>query len=204
MTCATLLLMKTSLTLYFCRHAKEYREQYPNMRLDSITNVRDLHPDRDEIYAFNFFFNELVPCVAGRKVWTLRERASKLISEAKRVVSVLDEAFVILALTNYWDRWTSQGMAKWTDSRAGNYQYMGWADAAYVSFDEICNRIREQRKNETNKRLEKMFLAGSRSLLAGGDKKQENSVNKLKHMWRYTMNWIVRRRVNEYYLIQYN
>ena len=81
------------------------------MRLDSITNVRDLHPDRDDIYAFNFFFNELVPCVAGRKVWTLRERASKLISEAKRVVSVLDEAFVILALTNYWDRWTSQGMA---------------------------------------------------------------------------------------------
>ena len=160
--------MKTSLTLYFCRHAKEYREQYPNMRLESITNVRDLHPDRDDIYAFNFFFNELVPCVAGRKVWTLRERASKLISEAKRVVSVLDEAFVILALTNYWDRWTSQGMAKWTDSRAGNYQYMGWADAAYVSFDEICNRIREQRKNETNKKLEKMFLAGSQSLLAGG------------------------------------
>ena len=171
MTCATLLFMKTSLTLYFCRHAKEYREQYPNMRLDSVTNVRDLHPDCDDIYAFTFFFNELVPCVTGQRVWTLRERASKLISEAKRVVSVLDEAFVILALTNYWDRWTSQGMAKWTDSRAGNYQYMGWADAAYVSFDEICNRIREQRKNETNKRLEKMFLAGSRSLLAGGGSK---------------------------------
>jgi hypothetical protein len=41
--------------LYFYRYAKEYREQYPNMRLDSVTNVRDLHPDRDEIYACTFF-----------------------------------------------------------------------------------------------------------------------------------------------------
>ena len=140
------------------------------MKLDSITNVRDLPKDVDK-YAFNFFFDELVPCVAGRKIWTLREKASKLISETKKVVSVLDEAFTILALMNYWERWTSQGMAKWTDSRAGNYQYMGWADDAYICFDELCNRLREQRKNETNKKLEKVYLAGSRSLLAGGGSK---------------------------------
>jgi hypothetical protein len=46
------------------------------------------------------FSNDLVPCVAGRKVWTQREKANKLISEAKKVVSVLDEAFPILALKN--------------------------------------------------------------------------------------------------------
>jgi hypothetical protein len=63
--------------------------------------------------------------VAGRKVWTLREKAIKLISEAKMVVSVLDEAFTILALMNYWERWTGKGKtARWTDSKAGNYQYM--------------------------------------------------------------------------------
>jgi hypothetical protein len=39
----------------------------------------------------------------------------KLILEAKKVVSVLDEAFTILALTNYWEqRWTSNGRARWT------------------------------------------------------------------------------------------
>jgi hypothetical protein len=65
-----------------------------------------MDPDGD-IQAFSFFFDELVPCVAGRKVWTLREKASKLISEAKQVVSVLDEAFAILALMNYWERWIS-------------------------------------------------------------------------------------------------
>jgi hypothetical protein len=103
--------------------------------------------------------------VAGRKVWTLREKAIKLISEAKKVVSVLDEAFTILALMNYWGRWTGNGTARWTDSKAG---YMGWADAAYLQFDEMCKRIREQRQTRLNKKLEQMYLARSRSLLARG------------------------------------
>jgi hypothetical protein len=101
-------------------------------------------------------------------VWTLGEKAIKLISEAKKVVSVLDEAFTILALMNYWERWTGNGTARWTDSKAGNYQYMGWADAAYVQFDELCKRIREQRQTRLNNKLEQMYLARSRSLLAGG------------------------------------
>jgi hypothetical protein len=121
-----------------------------------------------DLEAFYFFFDDLVPCVAGRKVWTLREKAMKLISEAKKVVSVLDEAFTILALKNYWERWNGNGTARWTDSKAGNYQYMGWADVAYVQFDELCKQIREQRQTRLNKKLEQMYLARSRSLLAGG------------------------------------
>ncbi len=115
-----------------------------------------------------FCFDDLVPCVAGWKVWTLREKAIKLISEAKKVVSVLDEAFTTLAaLMNYWERWTGNGMARWTDSKAGNYQYMGSADAAYVQFDELCKQICEQRQTRLNKRIEQMYLARSCSLLAG-------------------------------------
>jgi hypothetical protein len=91
-----------------------------------------------------------------------------LISEAKKVVSVLDEAFTILALMNYWERWTGNGTARWTDSKAGNHQYMGWADAAYVQFDELRKRIREQRQTRLNKKLEQMYSARSRSLLVGG------------------------------------
>jgi hypothetical protein len=36
----------------------------------------------------------------------------KLISEAKKVVSVLDEAFTILALMNYREKWTGNGTAR--------------------------------------------------------------------------------------------
>jgi hypothetical protein len=68
----------------------------------------------------------------------------------------------------YWERWTGNGTARWTDSKAGNYQYMGWADAAYVQFDELCKRICEQHQTRLNKKLEQMYLARSRSLLAGG------------------------------------
>ena len=121
-----------------------------------------------DMEAFNLFFDELVPCVAGRKVWTLREKATKKISDAGKIVSVLDEAFTVLALTNYWDRWINNGTTKWTDSRAGNYQYMGWTDEAYTKFDAICMHIRIQRDSDVNKRLEELYLERSQRLLAGG------------------------------------
>jgi hypothetical protein len=74
--------------------------------LEIITDVRKMDPNGD-IKAFCYFFDHLVPCVAGRKVWTQREKANKLISEAKRMVSVLDEAFTVLALENYQKRWNN-------------------------------------------------------------------------------------------------
>ena len=74
----------------------------------------------------------------------------------------------VLALKNYWKRWNNTGTAVWTDSRVGNYQYMGWADAAYVQFDALCKRIREQRQNAANMKLEQVYLARSRNRLAGG------------------------------------
>ena len=132
-----------------------------------ITAVREMDPNGD-IEAFCYFFDHLVPCVVGRKVWTQREKANKLISEAKKVVSVLDEAFTVLALKNYWKRWNNTGTAIWTDSRVGNYQYMGWADAAYVQFDSLCKRIREQRKRASNMKSEREYLARSHMQLSGG------------------------------------
>jgi hypothetical protein len=108
-----------------------------SITLEKIAGGREMDPNGD-MEAFCYFFDHLVPCVPGRKVWTQREKANKLISEAKKVVSVLDEAFTVLALKNYWTRWNNTGTAIWTDSRVGNYQCMGWADAAYVQFDSLC------------------------------------------------------------------
>jgi hypothetical protein len=134
---------------------------------EEIADVRTMNPEGN-IEAFCFCFNDLVPCVAGWKIWTMREKANKLISEARKVVSVLDKAFTVLALKNYWKRWNNTGTAVWTDSRVGNYLYMGWADAAYVQFDALCKQIREQRQNTSNMKLEQVYLARSRNRLAGG------------------------------------
>jgi hypothetical protein len=135
--------------------------------LEKITDIGEMDPN-GVIEAFCYFFDHLVPCVAGQKVWTQREKANKLISEAKKVVSVLDKAFTVLALKNYWKRWNNTGTAIWTDSRVGNYQYMGWADAAYVQFDSLCKRIREQRKRASNMKSEREYLARSHMQLSGG------------------------------------
>jgi hypothetical protein len=54
-------------------------------------------------------------------------------------ILLVDEAFTILAIQNYWPKWFSKHRlkepAKWTDSRERNSQYMGWHEDAYTWFD---------------------------------------------------------------------
>jgi hypothetical protein len=45
---------------------------------------------------------------------------------------------------------------------------MGRADAAYNQFDGLCKRIREQHQSALNMKLEQVYLARSRSRMAGG------------------------------------
>ena len=99
---------------------------------------------------FNYFFDQLVPCVAGKKVWVDKSKMSMTISEGGKV-SITDEAFTELCIINYWDKWCHRKAAKWTDSRAGNMFYKGWQPGAYTEFDRICRRIKDQR--ESDKRL---------------------------------------------------
>jgi hypothetical protein len=80
-----------------------------------------------------FFLNYLGPCVGGQKFWTIREKANKLISEAKKVVSVLEEALIILAFMKYWKRWNSSGTAIWTYSRAGVTAISTWGGCSLRS-----------------------------------------------------------------------
>jgi hypothetical protein len=185
--------------MLFCLNCTEnthlFHEQI--ITLGKVTDVRGMDWD-DSIEAF-CFFNDLVPCVAGQKVWTLLEKANQLISEAKKVVSVLDEVFTILALTNYWKRWNSTGTAIWTDSRADNYQYKSWVDAAYVQFDGLCKQIREQRQSASKMKLEQMSLARSRSQLTGGGPHSRRLMGGQveTNVEVYTTNLTVRRRVNQ-------
>jgi hypothetical protein len=139
----TVVNLMTCLTMFFLCH--NCTENTHLLQGEEIITLKKIGPSR--LHRGILFFNHLVPCVAGRKVWTQQEKANKLRSEAKKVVLVLNEAFTVLALKNYWKkRWNDTGMALWTDSRVGNYQYMAWADAAYFQFDGLCQQIREQRK----------------------------------------------------------
>ena len=86
-----------------------------------------------------------MPCTAGRKFNTDRDKVAATISDGGKV-NVTDKAFTELMLMNYWDKWQNHGHAKWADARGGNMQYKGWPLPAYVTYDTICRRIRRQRK----------------------------------------------------------
>jgi hypothetical protein len=79
------------------------------------------------------------------------------ISNSNKIL-VTDEAFAELCILNYWERWTSKKSAQWTDARRGNTHFRGWSNDAYQRFNEICNRIKEERETKESKAMEEAFL----------------------------------------------
>jgi hypothetical protein len=67
------------------------------------------------------YFN-LMPCVAGKKVWTSRDKMACAITDGGKI-TITDEAFTELCLLNYWDKWSTNRPAKWTDARKGNCNF---------------------------------------------------------------------------------
>ena len=117
---------------------KEYPGIYENPAI--FTNVCAC----DETVNFEpfwLFFDCLIASVAGKQIWTNCDKVGQPITKGNKIL-IVDEAFTILAIQNYWPKWFSKhGLkepAKWTDSRQGSSQYMGWHEDAYTWFDLIC------------------------------------------------------------------
>jgi hypothetical protein len=68
---------------------------------------------------FNLFFDRLMPCVAGKKVWTSSDKMACAITDGGKI-TITDKAFTELCLLSYWDKWSVNRPAKWTDARKGN------------------------------------------------------------------------------------
>ena len=124
---------------------------------------------------FNLFFDRLLPCVAGKKVWTKKDKMACAITDGGKV-SVTDEVFTELCILNYWDKWTENKPAKWTDSRGGNSTFKGWSNDAYQQFDLICKRIQAQRETEESKAMEVMFLEYANKLYGRGRKRARSGM----------------------------
>jgi hypothetical protein len=109
---------------------------------------------------FWLIFDRLVATIAGKKIWTNHDKVGVPITTGVKI-TIVDEAFTILAIQNYWPKWFSTmgvpSPAKWTDLRQGNSQYMGWHEEAYSWFDQICHHINQQRANVHSKHLKLTF-----------------------------------------------
>ena len=117
------------------------------------------------------FFDILVPCIAGKKIWTSQVKVSTLITDSN-CVTILDEGFTVLCIKNYWNIWVNDGLLmKWTQSRSRNTRFIGWDKEAYKHFVMICNRIKEQRKEDISEELEQIFQERAVMEYAGGHRR---------------------------------
>jgi len=91
-------------------------------------------------------------------------------------ISVTDEAFTELCLMNYWDKWTKNESAQWTDARGGNAHFKGWSNAAYLNFDDICKRIQKQRNTEDSMDMENKFREYAVDKYRSGTKRSRSNI----------------------------
>jgi hypothetical protein len=136
---------------------KEFSAIYKDSAIFTDTRTCDVTANFEPFW---LFFDQLIASVAGKKVWTNRDKVGELITKGNKM-SIVDEAFTILAIQNYWPKWFgTQGVrkpAKWTDSRQGNSQYMGWHEDAYKRFDLVCRSIKIQRSTQQSMQLKLRF-----------------------------------------------
>jgi hypothetical protein len=147
----------------------EMKNQQHDGYVDDVTKYANVRANnlQDDFLSFWTFFDKFVPCVSGVKIWSTKVKIARTITESG-CVTITDEAFTILALENYWDRWFHNKPALWTDSRRGNQQFMGWSDEAYNRYDDACKLIQKQRATESSRSLEREFKSKARNTYANG------------------------------------
>ena len=130
-----------------------------SFKLEDFVNVRS---NLENKKGFFHFFDSFVAAVAGKKVWTPSVKVQMTITGCGKV-TVSDEAFAEIVLLNYWDRWVNNGKTKWTDSRVGNVEFLGWSHEAHYEYNNIYRRIKNQRmEEEANALVDGLFLQQAR------------------------------------------
>jgi hypothetical protein len=121
----------------------ELLDANPSWELLDFVDVRS---DPEGKKGFFEFFDIVVSAVCGRRSWTNEMKTRQTITESGKV-TISDEAFAELLIKNYWERWKSNGAAKWTDARSVNVNQHGWSKEGHVEFNRIYLRIKAQREN---------------------------------------------------------
>ena len=78
-------------------------EAFSNVRY--VGDMRSAKEVGDQCWCF---FDVLVPCIVGKKIWTNQRKMAERITESNCVM-VVDEAFTVLCIENYWNKWVNGG-----------------------------------------------------------------------------------------------
>jgi hypothetical protein len=124
----------------------------PNWQKHLFETYRNYKTDKEAEEAFMWFGGNIVECVNGKKNWK-KKKSKGLLAEC---CTVSDEAFGLLMLDNYWDRWvdlyekkpkTQVTKAAYTSSGAGNRKFLSWAPEGLTKFNALCKMVKWQRGN---------------------------------------------------------
>ena len=158
--------------------------------IDELCKLRRSTTERER-QAYYWFFGTFIECVCGKKAWG-KAKFIHLISRAKvnnatteRIVTVSDEAFALLLIENYIEKWTAayeatkeqvneveydaRGRKKAAQRRRGKYtgataktghcKFGGWTKEGMVRFNELYNMVLEDRASPQAEKMERELLA---------------------------------------------
>ena len=137
----------------------------PPYFVDMLCKLRQSQTPEEKV-AFLWFTYSLLACVIGEIAWGAKKKYQSRISDAKydntnkSIVTVSDEAFVLLLYKNYIDKWItrchnlpppgikrSKIMVKYTRSSIGYSEYGGWSEEGVIWFNELCSIVLEDRSS---------------------------------------------------------
>jgi hypothetical protein len=155
--------------------------------IEEICKLRRAATERER-KAFFWFFDTFLECVCGARYWR-KAKATMLVSEAAdergKLVTKSDEAFALLLIDNYIDKWkdalteeveartdkVTEGdqsnnnkkskrlTGKYTAITSGHCKYGGWSRDGTARFNELYNLVQEDRASAKSEEMECELLA---------------------------------------------
>jgi hypothetical protein len=111
----------------------------------------------DKAEAMIIFYEELLPCCIGPKIWCPKEFVRDLISEGG-IVTASDEAFIGVCLLNYAEGWISNNKkARYTNHRQGNQEYGGWDAEGLRAYNRLFDKV-EQSRQKPSARVAEIYF----------------------------------------------
>jgi hypothetical protein len=126
---------------------------------------------RNDPMAWDFVCRNLLPCVIGSNAH--KEHIDKCV--VSEFTTKSDIPFVLLMLENHWDNWKTgqKGFTKWTIGNIQGGRNMGYDQAAYKRFNQLCEMESIDRESDEGKATEIKFLKQKQFETALGKKKRK-------------------------------
>jgi len=177
---------------------------------EEFCTLRRATSDREK-RAFFWFFNAFLECVCGANIWRTA-KTTQLVSAARetngsKIVSISDEAFGLLLIDNYFEKWqilaegdvedtepaqqaesgtgwgkkkaNSRRPGKYTKKAMGHCKYGGWNSNGIQQFNALRKLVEQDRACPQAEQMEKELLAFCRTSAAGKKKADDNQDNQL-------------------------